>query len=414
MVKRRVAVVGIGLVTPLGTGVEEFWRNLTGGRSGLGPCGGLAGTRFSEHVTAPVRAFPEDERESRVYSRQTRFALAAAREALSDSGYGEDVPERTDVILGSGSPPFDAVLAELDRNWERRKAGERPRTDPFTLSKTNLATSASALALLANARGYVTTHASSCVSGLDAVGHAASRIGAGEADLAIAGATETPLNEIMLEGLHGIRYLASDGNGACPFDLKRSKGVLGEGAGIFVLEDLESARGRGARVHGEILSYAQGAENVNEMFPMERSGRRWAEIIRRTAGRRKVDCIIANGPGHVTMDKIENEAIKLAFGEEARNIPITSIKGAVGSSIAATGVIQLATAALVLRHGRVPHICNYRTRDPDLDLNFVHTKSRKGDIRRVLVNVHGMGGLVAAILLGKPQGFDMAASQGPK
>lgn len=264
---------------------------------------------------------------------------------------------------------------------------------------------ASALALLSQTRGYVTTVSTACPSAVNAVGVAAQRIEDGRADVVICGGADAPITPMFLQAYCAADWLAVDNDNPeqalCPFDLRRTRAALGEGAAVFILEEEGLALARGATIYCHVERFVQEHENVNEKFSMDLSGRAWGQALERIlqeAG--KVDLINAHGPSDQLIDRVESAALLQALGKQAGTTPVSSIKGAVGSGMASAGAFQIAAAALTIHTGELPPTYNYLVWDPDCDIRCVKSRGH-ARVDRVLVNAHGLGGVNSLLMLGR-------------
>ncbi len=409
--RKRVVVTGIGVVSPIGIGLENFWDNLMAGKSGVDEISLFDASTYPCHLAAEVRDFnPSDylnDMQVMHFSRPSQFACASARMALEDAGLNYTDPHRTDVIIGSAMSYFQGFEEQI--RSLAQDTSFRPNTiDPMTSLKGFIAAPACAVALLVESRGYVTTVSSACSSGLNAVGLGAERIRHGQADIAVVGGVDTPISPYILGEFCQAEFVttANDPSALCPFDLRRTRSVLGEGSGLFILEDLDHAVARGAEIYGEIVNYVQETENINELYFADSTGDKWSRTMKNALRKLKnlynLDHINAHGPSDTYIDRAETDAIKNALGKRAYSVPISSIKGAVGSGFASAGAFQAAAAAMTLKTGRVPPIFNYEVPDPGCDLNYTSRRAEAtnpGKVDNVLVNAHAMGGFNSALLL---------------
>ena len=406
---RRAVITGIGVVSPIGIGVVDYWRNLMAGKCGIRKISQFNPESFPCQIAGEIQWRPEqylNKRGVKHYSRATQFAVTAAGLALQDSGLERLDPVDTAVITGTGAPAVEQIESQvLERRIDLATFEHERGQDPTTLIKGMISAPASAIALTLGTRGHVETVSATCASAFSAIGRALERIQSGKEDVVIAGGVDAPITRIYMQALCASRAIAFDYNdrpmeALRPFEKNRTRSVLAEGAGIFICESLGHARSRGARIYCEIRSFSMGTENTNELFLIEKEGDRWSEIIRRAVGRAPIDLICAHGPGDKIIDRVENRALLASLGKRARRIPVTSTKGATGSSFSAAGALQLAAAAMTLETGVIPPTRNYIDPDPDCNLNVIARPLRSRP-RSVLVNVHGLGGMNAAVVLKK-------------
>ena len=410
MIKRnRVAITGMGVLAPNGIGLKAFWDSLLAGRSGIGPITLFDANGFKSRIAGEVKNFDpldyiEAELKPRRMARHTQFAYAATMMALRDAGLeinAADLPSPTPVVIGVTTSAMDIIEREFS-NFDRRGPDG---VSPITLSALSPQAAANAIADRIGAGAHATTVSSACASGLDAVAQAASMIRSGEAELAIAGGADAPITKYSLAAFIATG-LSSCRNGephkaSRPFDLERDSGVISEGAGIFVLEDLERARSRGAPIYLEISGYARTRDRG-----CDDPGSGLVEAMKlalANAARTKddIDYVSAYGPGHPLLDAAEVRYIKEVFGDRAYSIPITSVKGVTGNPLSASGPFQVAACALSFRDQMIAPTANYETPDPNCDLDFVPTRARRAKIDCALVNVRGLGGSASTMLVSR-------------
>lgn len=403
----------MGIISPIGIGKDAFWQNLLEGRTGVGPVTRFDASTFPQDVVAEVKDFDENQylsvTQRKYFGRASKFAYAAAKMAMDDAELPNPDPLQTDVLLGCAVGSYEALENALMRSKRGLIEFEAGLMDMRDLLQSVTYSPASAIALLTQAEGYVSTVSSSCVSGLNAIGLAADRIREGKARIVFTGGVDTPITRVVMGALAGAGMTpgaepVAPQDTLCPFDQRRTKSVLGEGAAVFVLEDYDHALARGARIYAEITGFAQGSENINELFMPDRSAKSWSRVVQKAlavAGNR-VGYINAHAPSDTTLDKLEADMLVQTFGERAaRQSPTSSIKGAVGSPFSAAGAFQIAASALALYHRLIPPNYNYKIPDPDVHLNVAAVKTHAPRLKTVLVNGHGLGGLNTAIMLKK-------------
>lgn len=410
---RRCVITGIGIVSPIGVTQQVFWQNLLAGETGLGQVTQFDATSFPRDLAAEVKDFDESEylspRQSKYFGRSSKFAYAAAKMAMNDAGLERVDPLQTDVLVGCAVGSYEALEKALVRSRNGLLEFEEGLMDMRDLLQSVTYSPASAIALLAQAEGYVSTVSSSCVSGLNAIGLASERIQMGKARVVFTGGVDTPISRVVMGALAGAGMTPGSDPDAtadslCPFDQRRTKSVLGEGAGIFILEDYQHARARGARIYAEIASFAQGSENMNELFMPDRSAKSWSRVVSKavSAVKSRVGYINAHAPSDTVLDKLEADMLVQTFGDaDMQATPVSSIKGSVGSPFSAAGAFQVAASALSLFHRQIPPNYNYKVPDPEVALNVVAVKAEAPRLNSVLVNGHGLGGLNTAIMLKK-------------
>jgi 3-oxoacyl-[acyl-carrier-protein] synthase II len=408
MIRRnRVVVTGMGILAPNGIGLEAFWESLLAGRSGIGPITLFDASSLKSQIAGEVKGFDpfhyiEPELKPKRMARHTQFAYAATMMALKDAGLeinGTDLPSPTPVIVGVSTSAMDIIERAISDFDRRGFTG----MSPTAISALKPQAAANVIADRIGARAHAATISSACPSGLDALASAASSIASGEAELAITGGADAPLT------LHTVAAFIASGltvphNGeperaSRPFDFTRESGVLAEGAGMFVLENLERAEARGARIYLEISGY--GAQRDSDPSQPGCGLRESMELALANAGcaKNQVDYISAYGPGDPVLDAAEVQFIKDVFGKRAYSIPISSIKGVTGNPLAAGGPLQLAACALAMRDQLIPPTANYQIADPNCDLDVVPSGPRRANIRRALLNVRGLGGSASSLVM---------------
>ena len=412
---RRVAVTGLGAVAPGGVGVTAFWDLLTSGRTATRGITLFDPEGFRSRIAAecdfdalacgldPVRAERAD--------RYVQFALVAAAEAVRDSGLdlGREDPWRLGVSLGTAV----GGTTRLERDYVAVSAGgSRWDVDPGEASPhLHRAFSPSVLASEVaedlEAHGPVETVSTGCTSGLDAVGYAFNLIAEGKADVIVAGASESPISPITVACFDAIKATSArnddPAHASRPFDVERDGFVLGEGAGVLVLEEWEHARSRGARIYCEISGFATRG-NAYHMTGLTTEGLEMSEAIDRALEQAgvdpsEIDYVNAHGSGTKQNDRHETAAVKRSLGQRAYEIPMSSIKSMIGHSLGAIGAIELVACALALAHGVIPPTANYQTADPECDLDYVPRTARAGHLRAVLSVGSGFGGFQSAVVL---------------
>ncbi|MGW6535289.1 beta-ketoacyl-[acyl-carrier-protein] synthase family protein [Streptomyces sp. NPDC055051] len=417
---RRVAVTGIGVVAPGGTGAKAFWDLLTAGRTATRGITLFDPAGLRSRIAAECDFDPEAHglgpELSRHADRYIQFAAVAADEAVQDSGLdtATEDPWRVAVSLGSavgGTTRLEHDYVRVSGGGQRWDVDHRA-ADP----KLHLAFSPSTLASLVaerfGARGPVQTVSTGCTSGLDAVGYAFHTIQEGRADVCIAGASDSPISPITMACFDAIKATSPDNDdpehASRPFDNNRKGFVMGEGAAVLVLEEYEHARGRGAHVYCEIGGYATFG-NAYHMTGLTGEGVEMSRAIDSTLDQARIDPVLvdyvnAHGSGTRQNDRHETAAVKRSLGAHAYDTPMSSIKSMVGHSLGAIGAIEVAACVLALKHQVVPPTANYETPDPECDLDYVPRTARSRKLRNVLSVGSGFGGFQSAVLLTGPAG----------
>ncbi|GGM52791.1 actinorhodin polyketide putative beta-ketoacyl synthase 1 [Longimycelium tulufanense] len=415
---RRVVITGIGVRTPGGNDVKEFWGLLTSGRTATRRMSLCDPGEFRSQVAAECDFDPRREgltpREIRRMDRATQLAVASTRDALRDGGLdtAQTDPHRVGVALGSAVAAATSleneylVLSDSGRQW----MVDHDYLSPHMFDYLTPGVAAAEVAWVAGAEGPVSLVSDGCTSGLDAVGHGFRLIREGSVDVAIAGATDAPITPIVVACFDAIKATTPRNDdpehASRPFDRTRDGFVLAEGSAILVLEDLEHAQRRGARPYAEITGYATRL-NAYHMTGLKTDGVEMAEAIRVALDESRlnaedVDYVNAHGSGTKQNDRHETAAFKRSLGQHARQIPVSSIKSMVGHSLGAIGSIEIAACALAIEHGVVPPTANLHEPDPECDLDYVPLTAREMAVDAVLSVGSGFGGFQSAMVLRRP------------
>jgi 3-oxoacyl-[acyl-carrier-protein] synthase II len=412
--KRRVVVTGMGCVTPLGAEIEPVWKRLLAGESGVGYITLFDAGGFPTKIAAEVRdwdvsAVGEDPEEWRYQGRHTHFAVGAGKKAMADSGLdpARIDPTRFGVYTGSGEGQQD-----FDRFTEMMVAAlDGPNLDLAKFTKKGLEVlnpiveleqepnmPAGHLASLFNAQGPNVNCLTACAASSQAIGEATEIIRRGDADVMLSGGTHTMIHPFGVTGFCLLTALSKRNDepnrASRPFDRERDGFVLGEGAGMVVLEALDHAKARGARIYGEIVGYGSTADafRITDAHPEGRGAISCIRMALADAGLDRVDYINAHGTSTSVNDKVETLAIKQVFGAEAYKIPVSSTKSMMGHLIAAAGATELIYCLLAIRDNVLPPTINYEYPDPDCDLDYVPNVARQARCDTALSNSFGFGG----------------------
>ncbi|MYT28899.1 MULTISPECIES: beta-ketoacyl-[acyl-carrier-protein] synthase family protein [unclassified Streptomyces] len=417
---RRVVITGIGVRTPGGDGAKAFWKLLTSGRTATRRISFFDPSPYRSQVAGEADFDPVHEglspREIRRMDRASQFAVVCAREAIADSGLQFEAfdPGRVGVSLGSAVAAATSleqeylVLSDSGRNWLVDHGSLSPHMFDYLMPSAMPAEVAWTVA----AEGPVTMVSNGCTSGIDAVGHACQLIREGSADVMLAGASDTPITPIVVACFDAIKATTARNDdpehASRPFDRTRNGFVLAEGAALFVLEDHEHARRRGAHIYAEITGYASRC-NAYHMTGLKPDGREMAEAIRVALDESRIDptaidYINAHGSGTKQNDRHETAAYKRSLGDHAYRAPVSSIKSMVGHSLGAIGSIEIAACALALENGVVPPTANLHEADPECDLDYVPRTARERKLRNVLTVGSGFGGFQSAMVLRRAGG----------
>jgi 3-oxoacyl-[acyl-carrier-protein] synthase II len=423
---RRVVVTGLGVVAPNGVGKKSFWSACINGKSGVAPIQSFDASSHPVKIAAEVRDFdvtqfvPVAQRKSiKIMSRAMRFAVGAAGLAVRDSGLELDRqnPERVGVVMGTGLVPMDlpevipALLesCDADGKFHTDRLGERGSGALFPLwilkYLPNMVAAHISLAL--NAQGPNSTITTACVAGTQAVGEAFRLISRGDADIMLAGGADSRIDPLLLLAYTSLGALSRADRPAAevsrPFDAERDGFVLGEGAGVLVLEELEKARKRGAVIYAEVLGLGSSfdAYGVTKPDPSAGGATRAIEWALREArvDPGHVDYINAHGTSTRLNDLMETRAVKRVFGEGARALPLSSIKSVIGHLIGAAGAVEAVALALTLHDGVLPPTINHTHSDPECDLDYVPNTARKVPVRTAVSTSFGFGGQNAALVM---------------
>jgi act minimal PKS ketosynthase (KS/KS alpha) len=417
-VTRRVVITGVGVTAPGGVGTKDFWQLLTDGRTATRPISTFDASPFRSRVAAEVDFDAGlsglTPQQARRMDRAAQFAVVTAWEAVTDSGlqFGALDPARTGVTVGS------AVGATMGLDQEYRIVSDGGTLDlvdhtyavPHLYNYLVPSSFATEVAWAVGAEGPGTTVSTGCTSGLDAVGYAADLILDGSADVMIAGAADAPISPITVACFDAIKATTPRNDdpehASRPFDASRNGFVLGEGAAVFVLEELASARRRGARMYAEVAGHASRS-NAFHMTGLRPDGIEMAEAIRVALDGARlnpedVDYVNAHGSGTKQNDRHETAAFKRSLGEHAYRVPVSSIKSMVGHSLGAIGSIEIAASVLAMANDVVPPTANLHQPDPECDLDYVPLTARDWRTDVVLSVGSGFGGFQSAVVLANP------------
>ena len=405
---RRVVVTGLGVVTPIGKTKDDFWENLIKGQSGVKKLPRFEG--YASQIGAPVEDFHPEEymekKDARRMDRFTQFAYAAASMALNDASLDPEKvndKSRFGVIIGTGIGGISTIEEQIRVLLEK---GPR-RVSPFFIPSMIANMAAGYISIAYGLQGPNTTIVTACASGTHALGEAYRIIQRGGADIMLAGGAEAPLTDVGFAGFTAMKAMstrnAEPERASRPFDLQRDGFVMGEGAGILVLEDLERARARGASIYGEIAGYGMSGDAYHLAAPDPQG--EGAYLCMKMALEdaslepEKMDYINAHGTSTEHNDKVETLAIKRLFGEYACKIPVSSTKSMIGHLLGAGGGVEAAATLLSMQHGMIPPTINYEYPDPECDLFYVPNKPCEKEIKAALSNSFGFGGTNASLLI---------------
>jgi 3-oxoacyl-[acyl-carrier-protein] synthase II len=414
--RRRVVITGLGVITSLGESVPEMWENLCAGRSGIRRIARWDPTGYPTQIGAECTSFDPknhgiDGREAKRLDRFAQFAMAASRQAVNDANLefeGTD-RDRAGVLIGSGIGGIETLEEQAKILFDKGPT----RISPFTVPRLMVNAASGNVSILYNLRGPTTAVATACATGANAIGDAASLIRMGMADLMIAGGSEAALCKLGMGSFCAARAMSTRNDeperASRPFDKDRDGFVMGEGAGVVILEEFEHAKKRGARIYAEMAGYGMTADAYHITATIEDgSGAAKAMLgAIRDAGLNPedVDYINAHGTSTPIGDPAETNAIKAAFGPAARNVHISSTKSMLGHLLGATGGVETVITALAVHHDRIPPTINLE--EPDLaagcDLDYTPNAARDVKVRAAMNNSFGFGGHNACLLLRKPE-----------
>jgi len=410
--RRRVVVTGLGAVTPVGNTREEFWTRLIAGESGIAPITAFDATDFITRIAGEVKEWNPEQligrKEARRMDRFTQFAFVAAREAIEDANLPEDeaFKERVGGVIGTGIGGIITFWLNSDKANEN---GTWSKVTPFFIPMLMANAAPAHISMAYGYRGPFFAAASACASGNDSICTAYNAIAHGDAIAMISGGSEATVSPLAIGGFCSMRAMSTRNDdptrASRPFDRERDGFVLGEGAGILVLEEYEHARARGARMYCELLGYGQSADAYDLVAPdPDGSGVRLAfarAFASAGIGPGDVDYINAHGTSTPVGDPAESRAIEKTFGEHAHKIGVSSTKSMHGHALGAAGGIEGVATALAVARDIMPPTTNYEFPDPECTLDYVPNVARRAPIRTALSNSFGFGGHNSVIVFGK-------------
>ncbi len=410
MLKHRVVVTGMGAVTALGYELDAFWNNLIQGKSGVSLVEAFDVSEYPTRIAASVKDFnPEDyvdRKEARKMDRFVQFAVAAATNALKDSGLqiGEDAdPDRVGVMIGSG---IGGLGTWEDQHDVLVQKGPK-RVSPFFIPMMIANMASGHVSILFGAKGPNSTAVTACATGTHSIGDSYKLIQRGDADVMICGGAEATIRPMGMAGFCSMRAMSTRNDepekASRPFDSERDGFVMGEGSGIMILESLEHAQKRGAKIYGEVIGYGLSADAHHMTEPDPNGPERCMKMAIRDAGidPAEVDYINAHGTSTPVGDRSETIAIKNAFGDHAYKLAVSSTKSMTGHLLGAAGGVEAVICALTLNNGKIPPTINLEHPDPECDLDYVPNVAREADVKVAMSNSFGFGGHNATLILKK-------------
>jgi len=406
--RRRVVVTGLGLITPLGIGVGPTWKALCEGQSGIGRITRFDPTGYPSQIAGEVKGFDPaafiEKKEIKKMDTFIQFAVGASQMAVDDAGL-KVAPEESDrvgVYIGAGIGGLPAI-----EHYHKILLEKGPdRITPFFIPMVIINLASGQVAIRIGARGPNSCAVTACATGNHCIGDAFRIIQRGEADAMLAGGTEGVVTPLGISAFASMRALSTRNEeptrASRPFDRDRDGFVMGEGAGVMMLEALDSAQARGARIYAEIVGYGMGSDayHVTTPDPKGEGASRCMKMALRDAGVKpeEVDYINAHGTSTPYNDKFETLAIKNVFGEHAYKLAVSSTKSMVGHLLGAAGGVEGVTTVLSIKHGIITPTINYENQDPECDLDYVPNEARRTPIRLALSNSFGFGGTNASVL----------------
>ncbi len=410
MSKKRVVVTGMGAITPIGNSVNEFWASIKEGRLGFGPITKFDTTDYKCHVAAEVKGFDAKEymdfKQARRMEEFSQYAVAATKEAMENAGIDmeKEDPFRVGVAVGSGIGSLQAIEREHSRLLEKGPNKVNPLFIPMLIGNMAAGNISIAFGLKGKSIDVVTA----CTTGTNNIGEAFRTIQYGDADVMVAGGCEAAITPMGVAGFTALTALSSEDDPtkcSLPFDKRRSGFVMGEGAGIVILEELEHAKARGAKIYAELIGYGCSSDAFHITSPAE-DGSGAAQAMINAVKDGGVDpfeitYINAHGTGTHHNDLFETRAIKLAFGEHAKDIKINSTKSMIGHLLGAAGAVEFITCVKELEEGYIHKTAGYSEPDEEIDLDYCKEPVNAPDLKYALSNSLGFGGHNASLLLTK-------------
>jgi len=411
MDQRRVVITGVGAVTPVGNTAEEFWQALLEGRSGIGPITRFDATGFETRIAGELKGFDPlkyiDKKDDRKFDPFLKYAVACAVMAVEDAALKTDRVDATrlGVLVGSGIGGLETLLD----NYEALRTKGPDRVSPFLIPMLIVNMASGAISMRVGAKGPNTAVVTACATGNHAIGDATKIIQRGDADVMIAGGAEAIIIPLAIAGFAQMKAMSTRNDdpthASRPFDAERDGFVCGEGAGIMVLESLEHASRRGARIYAEVVGYGMtgDAHHMTAPDPEGDGAARAMSAALRDAGLdpSAVGYINAHGTSTPYNDKFETLAIKRVFGEHARKLAVSSTKSMTGHLLGAAGGIEAIATTFAIHHAMLPPTINYEKPDPDCDLDYVPNHARKQEVEVALSNAFGFGGTNATLAFRK-------------
>ena len=409
MSERRVVITGIGVLTPLGCELETFWQNLLTGKSGIAPVTRFDTTPFDCKIGGEIKDFKAEEfmpiKETRRTDRFVQYAIGAAKKAVVDSGIDMSTADvnRVGVLIGSGIGGMETIEDQVGILLKKGPG----RVSPFMIPMLIVNMASGYVSMLLGAKGPNLAVVSACATATHALGEAARAIIHNDADIMIAGGTEAAVTQMGFAGFCAMKAMSTRNSeperASRPFDAQRDGFVMGEGAGVCILESLEHARKRHAKIYAEVAGYGITGDAYHMSAPApegEGAARSMAMALRHARlNPEQIDYINAHGTSTPVGDKCETQAIKKVFGAHAKKLAVSSTKSMTGHLLGAAGAVETAVCALAIRDGIVPPTINYENPDPDCDLDYVPNKARQMKVHACVNNSLGFGGNNATLIV---------------
>lgn len=413
--KNRVVITGIGAITPIGIGKDDFWQALLAGKSGIGRITRFDAAEYSAQIAGEVKDFDPsayiDKKEAKRMDRYAQFAVAATKMALEDGNVDleKEDRERVGVIIGTGIGGIETLHSQYKALFDKGPG----RISPFFIPMMIGNMAAGQTSIMFGLNGPSSCVVTACATGTDSIGEAFRLIQYGEADMMVAGGTEAGISQAAVAGFAAMKALCTDHNddpekASRPFDKNRSGFVMSEGAGVVILEELGHAVKRGAHIYAEVVGYGRNSDayHITSPSPGGVEAAKCMQAALRDAGLapEDIDYINAHGTSTHLNDSTETQAIKSVFGEHAYKLSVSSIKSMTGHLLGAAGGAECIATALAIENSILPPTINYETPDEGLDLDYVPNQAREKAVRAALSNSLGFGGHNASLVLKKYEG----------
>jgi len=408
----RVVITGLGAITPIGIGKEDFWKGLLEGRNGIARITRFDAEGFDAQIAGEVKDFDPtayiDKKESKRMDRCTQFAVAAARLAIEDAGLDLDKEnlDRIGTFVGTGIGGMETMHSQYEKFFAKGPS----RISPFFVPMMIPNMPAGQVSIVYHLHGPSSCMATACATGTNCIGDAFRVIQRGDADVMIAGGTEAAISQAPVAGFSAMKALCTDHNddpehASRPFDKNRSGFIMGEGAGLVVLESLEHAESRGAHIYAELAGYGVNSDayHMTSPAPHGEYQAKCMQLALDDAGMKAADVDYVNAHGTSTHmnDEGETEAIKTVWGDAAKDVSVSSIKSMTGHLLGAAGGVECIATAMSVEHDMLPPTINYETQDEGMDLDYVPNKAKVKAVRAAMSNSFGFGGHNACLLLKK-------------